>query len=71
MAAVKEMVQLLRMLFEVEREFVRTVTVLIPRVGNIELKYLICQHVWESAGHARFIRERGLPVFVEAYLLLL
>jgi len=59
MAAVKEMGQLLRMLFEVEREFVRTVTVLIPRVGNIELKYLLCQHVWESAGHARFIRERG------------
>ena len=59
MAAVKETVQLLRMLFEVEREFVRTVTVLIPRVGNIELKYLLCQHVWESAGHARFIRERG------------
>ncbi len=59
MAAVKEMGQLLRMLFEVEREFVRTVTVLIPRVGNIELKYLLCQHVWESASHARFIRERG------------
>ena len=23
------------------------------------MKYLLCQHVWESAGHARFIRERG------------
>ena len=24
-----------------------------------ELKYLLCQHVWESASHARFLRERG------------
>jgi len=47
------------MLFEVEREFVRTATTFIYRVGDIELKYLICQHVWESAGHARFLRERG------------
>ncbi len=37
----------------------RTVTTLIYRVGDIELKYLLCQHVWESAGHARFLRERG------------
>jgi hypothetical protein len=59
MAAVKEMAQLQRMLFEVEREFIRTATTLIYRVGDIDLKYLICQHVWESAGHARFLRERG------------
>ena len=59
MAAVKEMAQLQRMLFEIEREFVRTATTLVYRVGDVELKYLICQHVWESAGHARFLRERG------------
>ncbi len=59
MAAVNEMTSLLRRLFEVEREFLRTVTTLVYRVGEPELKYLICQHAWESAGHARFIRERG------------
>src|SRR5690349_22827308 len=59
MAAVNEMTRLLRLLFEVEREFVRTATTLIYRVGEPELKYLLCQHVWESAGHARFLRERG------------
>lgn len=48
-----------RLLFEAEREFVRCATALIPRVGDIELKYLLCQHIWESAGHARFLRERG------------
>jgi uncharacterized ferritin-like protein (DUF455 family) len=48
-----------RLLFEVEREFVRTATTVIYRVGEPELKYLLCQHVWESAGHARFLRERG------------
>lgn len=59
MAAVQEMARLQRLLFEVEREFVRTATTLIYRVGEPELKYLLCQHVWESAGHARFLRERG------------
>ncbi|MCC5835309.1 MAG: DUF455 family protein [Opitutales bacterium] len=59
MAAVQEMAALQRLLFEVEREFVRTATTLVYRVGSIELKYLICQHVWEAAGHARFLRERG------------
>jgi rubrerythrin len=59
MAAVNEMARLLRLLFEVEREFLRTVTTLIYRVGEPELKYLLCQHAWESAGHARFLRERG------------
>ena len=59
MAAVQEMARLQRGLFEVEREFVRTATTLIYRVGEPELKYLLCQHVWESAGHARFLRERG------------
>ncbi len=59
MAAVQEMAGLLRLLFEIEREFIRTATTLIPRVGDVELKYLLCQHVWESAGHARLLRERG------------
>ena len=58
-AAVQEMARLQRLLFEVEREFVRTLPTLIYRVGEPELKYLLCQHVWESAGHARFLRERG------------
>jgi hypothetical protein len=53
------MARLQRLLFEVEREFIRTATTLIYRVGEPELKYLLCQHVWESAGHARFLRERG------------
>ena len=59
MAAVQDMARLQRLLFEVEREFLRTATTLIYRVGEPELKYLLCQHVWESAGHARFLRERG------------
>jgi hypothetical protein len=59
LAAVQEMARLQRLLFEVEREFVRTATTLIYRVGEPQLKYLLCQHVWESAGHARFLRERG------------
>lgn len=59
LAAVQEMARLQRLLFEVEREFIRTATTLIYRVGEPELKYLLCQHVWESAGHARFLRERG------------
>ena len=59
LAAVQDMARLQRLLFEVEREFIRTATTLIPRVGEPELKYLLCQHVWESAGHARFLRERG------------
>src|SRR6187401_223578 len=59
MAAVQDMAKLQRLLFEIEREFVRTATTLIYRVGEPELKYLLCQHVWESAAHARFLRERG------------
>lgn len=59
MAAVQEMARLLRLLFETERELIRTATTLIYRAGEPELKYLLCQHVWESAGHARFLRERG------------
>ncbi|MCH6258717.1 DUF455 family protein [Puniceicoccaceae bacterium K14] len=59
MAAVKDMAGYLRSLFEVEREFVRTASTLIYRVGDIDLKYLLCQHIWESAGHARFLSERG------------
>ena len=53
------MARLQRVLFEVEREFVRTAPTLIYRVGDPDLKYLLCQHIWESAGHARFLRERG------------
>jgi len=59
LAAVQEMAQLQRALFEVEREFVRTAPTLIYRVGEPDLKYLLCQHIWESASHARFLRERG------------
>src|SRR5690606_9318005 len=59
MAAVQDAARLLRRLFEFEREFIRTSTTLIYRVGEPELKYLLCQHGWESAGHARFLRERG------------
>ena len=59
LVAVQEMARLQRLLFEIEREIVRTATTLIYRVGEPELKYLLCQHVWESAGHARFLRERG------------
>jgi hypothetical protein len=59
MAAVQDIARLLRLLFEVEREFVRTATTLIYRVGDLDLKYLLCQHIWESASHARFLRERG------------
>jgi Protein of unknown function (DUF455) len=59
MAAVQDMARFQRLLFEVEREFVRAATTLIYRVGEPELKYLLCQHVWESASHARFLRERG------------
>ena len=59
LAAVQEMARWQRLLFETEREFVRTATTLICRVGEPELKFLLCQHVWESAGHARFLRERG------------
>ncbi len=59
MAAVQDMARLQRLLFEAEREFLRTATTLIYRVGEPELKYLLCQHIWESAGHARFLRERG------------
>lgn len=59
LAAVQDMARLQRLLFETEREFVRTATTLIYRVGEPELKYLLCQHIWESASHARFLRERG------------
>ena len=57
--AVKDMAKLQRRLFEMERAFIVSATTLIPRVGEPELKYLLCQHVWESAGHGRFLRERG------------
>ena len=59
MLAVTDMAKLLRRIFEVEREFLRTATTLIYRVGEPELKYLISQHTWESAQHARFLKERG------------
>jgi hypothetical protein len=57
--AVQEMAQQLRRLFEIERALVATATTMIPRLGEPELKYLICQHVWESASHGRFLHERG------------
>lgn len=57
--AVRTMAAHLRVLFEVERELLRIVSTLIPRVGEPELKFALCQHIWESAQHARFLRERG------------
>ncbi len=59
MLAVMDMANLLRHIFEYEREMIRTATTLVYRVGEPELKYLLCQHIWESAQHARFLRERG------------
>ena len=51
--------QQLHQLFMVEREFVRTVTTLIPRLGTPEIKYMLCQHAWESTQHAQFLLGRG------------
>jgi len=59
MSPVIETGQTLRVFFEVEREIVRTLSTLVPRVGDLELKYRLCEHVWEAAQHARFLRERG------------
>ena len=59
MAKVIARTQRLRLLFEMEREFARTVSALIPRVGQLELKFLIAQHAWEAMDHARYLRERG------------
>jgi len=58
-AAVQQMAGLQRRLFELERAFIASATTAVPRVGEPELKYLLCQHVWESASHGRFLRERG------------
>ena len=59
MAPVAQAARQLRFLFEVEREFFRTASLLVHRVGIPELKYHLCEHIWESAQHARFLRERG------------
>jgi Protein of unknown function (DUF455) len=59
MVPVIESGQALRLFFEVEREIVRTLSTFVPRVGELELKYKLCEHVWEAAQHARFLRERG------------
>src|SRR3954453_2741353 len=59
LAAVQDMARCQRAMFEVEREFLRTVTTLIYRVGQPELKFLICQHAGETPGHSLFMRERG------------
>ena len=61
MSAVQDMARLQRLLFEVEREFVRTAPTLIYRVGEPELKYLLCQHIWEHyafTGDTQFLREQ-------------
>jgi Protein of unknown function (DUF455) len=59
MEPVIESGQALRLFFEVEREIVRTLSTFVPRVGELELKYKLAEHVWEAALHARFLRERG------------
>ncbi|HET7572048.1 MAG TPA: DUF455 family protein [Gaiellaceae bacterium] len=59
MVPVIESGQALRLFFELEREVVRTLSAFVPRVGDLELKYKLAEHVWEAAQHARFLRERG------------
>lgn len=59
MRSVVESRERLRGLYEVEREMIRTLTTWIYRVGEPEQKYMLCQHVWESAQHAKFLRIRG------------
>lgn len=59
MAQVTDRAQRLRVLFEMEREFARTVSALIPRLGSLEIKFLVAQHAWEAMDHARYLRERG------------
>jgi hypothetical protein len=55
----------LRILFEMEKQFALVVMALIPAEGCIEKKYRLCEHAWEAAQHARFLRDRGreLPGF--------
>lgn len=59
MQPIVERAQDLRVLFEVEKQFAITATALIPTVGDIEAKYRLCEHAWEAAQHARFLRDRG------------
>jgi len=59
MAPVIESGRTLRAFFEVEREVVRTLSTIVPRVGELELKYCLCQQLWDAAQRARFLRERG------------
>lgn len=59
MRSVEESRERLRGLYEVERELIRTLTTWIYRVGEPEQKYMLCQHIWESAQHAKFLRIRG------------
>lgn len=49
----------LHALFSAEWSLVRTLPLVTVRVGDIELKYLLAQHAWEAAEHARFLQERG------------
>lgn len=49
----------LHTLFSAEWSLMRTLPLVTVRVGDIELKYLLAQHVWEAAEHARFLLERG------------
>lgn len=59
MAPVLARTQQIRRLFEVEKAFIMAATALVPRCGEPELKYRLTEHAWESAQHARFLRDRG------------
>ena len=52
----------LYMLFNAEWSLLRTLPLVIARVGDLDLKYLLAQHVWEATEHARFLRERGVEL---------
>ncbi len=59
MARVLERTKQLRLLFEMEREFARVVSALVPRTGALEGKFTLSQHAYEAMDHARYLRERG------------
>jgi len=59
MVPVIETGRTLREFFEIERSLVSSLSTLVPRAPDLELKYRLCEHVWEAAQHARFLRERG------------
>jgi uncharacterized ferritin-like protein (DUF455 family) len=59
MARVLNRTKQLRLLFEMEREFARVASALVPRTGRLEDKFRLSQHAYEAMDHARYLRERG------------